>query len=162
MDADATARHDDDVDTGQRRAGLRPFVKGDERTRQIARQGVLARQARAAARKRDVTTVAATLTAVADAVDRGTLGQHAAAVAGYVMGLVATGAVPIRHADDAASLLRVLVDVARLEEGAPTSTSVVAHVSTADVMELRRQARAALGMVVDTDAGHGSADVIRG
>ena len=156
MDADATAR--DDVDTvdaqdvgARRKRGLTPFVAGDPRTLEISRQGVAARKARTASRRRDVKTVAATLSAVADAVDRDSLGHHAAAVAGYVMGLVTTGAVPVRHAGDAAELIRVLVDVARLEEGAPTSTSVVAHVSTADVVALRDQARRALGVVVDVD-----------
>jgi hypothetical protein len=49
---------------------------------------------------------------------------------------------------DPADWVRVLVDVARLEAGQPTSASIVAHVgreAAAGVLALREQARAALG-----------------
>ena len=69
-----------------------------------------------------------------------------------------SGKVPIRNGDEAATLLRALVDVARIEAGEATSTAVVAHVgagAAAEVLALRDQARRALGrgMVVDVDQG---------
>jgi len=64
------------------------------------------------------------------------------------MARVLSGEVPIRHASDAAEWVRVLVDIARLEAGQPTSASIVAHVDgaavTARLDEIRGQAIAAL------------------
>jgi hypothetical protein len=67
---------------------------------------------------------------------------------------IAAGQIPIRNGDEAATLLRAMVDIARLEEGQPTSTAVIAHVgrsATADVLALRDQARRALGVGIDDD-----------
>ena len=45
------------------------------------------------------------------------------------MSSVLVGEIPVRHGTDAAMLLRVLVDVARLEMGEHTHASVVAHLT---------------------------------
>ena len=71
------------------------------------------------------------------------------------MAQVASGAVPVRNGDEAATLLRALVDVARLESGDPTSTTVVAHVGSdamARVVALRDAARAAIDATVSGTA----------
>lgn len=133
-------------------AGLQPFRKGDPRTIAAARKGVEARQAATASRvKRDRDALRA-LRTVADKVDRDELGTLALAAAVDIMGKVVAGTVKVR---DPAAWVRVLVDIARAEEGLPTSTSVVAHVGTdavARALALRDEARAALAYVVDTDS----------
>ena len=52
---------------------------------------------------------------------------------------VERGEIQVRHGEDAASLVRVLVDVARLELGEHTSASVVAHISGPALAERLRQ-----------------------
>lgn len=60
---------------------------------------------------------------------------------------IASGAVKVPGSDYPA-LLRVLVDIARIEAGEATSAALVAHVSSADararLAELQAQARAAI------------------
>jgi hypothetical protein len=53
------------------------------------------------------------------------MASHAAATAMQVMSRIVSGQIPVRHAGDAAELIKVLVDVARIEEG--KSTSNVLH-----------------------------------
>jgi hypothetical protein len=118
---------------------LRPFVTGDERTRQLALRGVQAREAKRAARRADSEAVNVAVATVRAAHDRGELGPTARAAAIDLIGRVVMGEVPIRHATDAANLIRVLVDVARLEENQPMRTAVVANLSSDDVAERIRQ-----------------------
>ena len=136
-------------------ANLRPFVKGDPRAVEAGKRSVEARRARAtiatdgtSALRRELDTVTATF-------ERGELGAQAAAVAGLLLAKVAAGVITVKG-PDVAALLRVLVDVARLEAGEPTSQAVVAHIGTSQalerVAELRKQAREALGAVVVADA----------
>jgi hypothetical protein len=93
--------------------------------------------------------VVGALDTLRDTVDRDHLGPNAAAVASWLMGKVVAGSVPIRNGEEAATLLRALVDVARLEAGESTSNAIVAHVgagAAAEVRALRDQARQALGL----------------
>lgn len=80
--------------------------------------------------------------------ERGELGQQAAAVAGLLLARLAAGVIVVKRGDEAAALLRVLVDVARIEAGEHTSATLVGHVSTSDavarVVELRERARLVL------------------
>jgi hypothetical protein len=78
---------------------------------------------------------------MAQTYNREELGPIAVAAALDAIGRVQRGEWKVR---DPADWVRVLVDVARMEEGQPTSTSLVAHVHAADVLALRDQARAAL------------------
>jgi hypothetical protein len=71
--------------------------------------------------------------------DRGELGTTARAAAIDLIGRVVVGEIPIRNGTDAANLIRVLVDVARLEENQPMRTAMVAQLSTEDFAERIRQ-----------------------
>jgi hypothetical protein len=168
MAADATRADDqDDVIDTPGGGKLHPFRKGDPRAAEYGRKGGEARRARAAAQASSARAVALVLDEVRGTFSRETLGPDAAAAAGWVVAQVVAGKVPMRNADEAATLLRALVDVARLEGGESTDMRVVAHIgadATAAVLALRDQARRAIGMagvvdvsaaataVVDTDA----------
>lgn len=126
---------------------LIPFTP--ETARIAAARSVEARRVkREAAKLADAATaseVAGVLASFRQSFERGDLGENAAAAASWLIGRVVTGRIPVRHASDAAALLTVLVDVARLEAGEPTSLAVVGHVSGSDrVRELQRRARAAI------------------
>jgi hypothetical protein len=117
---------------------------------------VASREAKRAAVRADTNEVAAHLRRIVDLYPRAELGPAAAALALDIIGRVGRGEVKVRHAHDASELIRVLVDVARLEEGEPTSTAVIAHVDSATVVarvgQLQAQARAALGVLVRDEA----------
>jgi hypothetical protein len=103
------------------------------------------------------------LASLSDTYRREDLGRHAAVVAGWVLGELTAGRIPIRNGDEAATLLRALVDVARIEAGQATSTALVAHVGTgaaAEVLALRDQARRALGQGIDTAVTGASLDAV--
>jgi hypothetical protein len=109
------------------------------------------RGAEARARKRQAERAASAevldgLRSLANTVRRDDLGPMALAVAVDTLGRLARGEIPIRNAGEAADLVRVLVDVARIESGDPTSQSIVAHVGVAEVQALRDQARQALAL----------------
>jgi hypothetical protein len=96
---------------------------------------------------------------MADTFERDDVGPMALATAVDVMGKVVRGEIKVR---DPATLIRVLVDIARAEEGLPTGpTTIVAHVGTdavARAMALRDEARAALARVVDVDSAQTGTD----
>lgn len=124
---------------------LQPFAKGSERARELGRRGGQARAAKAAA-KRDA--AAATTQQAADALHTATqrfnrqdLAPHAAAAAQLIIGRVATGDIPVRNGDEAAALLRALVDVARLEEGQHTAATIIAHADTSQMLDRIRALR---------------------
>lgn len=126
---------------------LSPFRKGDPRAADAGRKGGVARRANASARVKSIRATAQILEEISGTFDRERLGTHAASVAGWLMAQIAAGQIPVRNGDEAATLLRALVDVARLESGDPTSNTVVAHLGTdamARVIALRDQARAAI------------------
>jgi hypothetical protein len=76
-----------------------------------------------------------------------TIGEAAHAVALDVLGRVGRGEIPVRNASEAADLVRVLVDVARLDAGQATSIGAVVHVRAGEVDALRAEARRVLGTV---------------
>jgi hypothetical protein len=117
---------------------LRPFVQGDERTRQLARRGVEAREIKRAGKRATSEAVNVAVASVRAAHDRGELGPAARAAAIDLIGRVCVGEIRVRHAGDAAILIRVLVDIARLEENQPTRTAVVAHLSSEQLVERLR------------------------
>jgi hypothetical protein len=94
-----------------------------------------ARRARKLLAARDAATLAQQLDNVRSAFTRNELGPNAAAVAGQLMSRVLTGDIPVRNGDEAAALLRVLVDVARLEAGEATAHSLHATISTEQAVE---------------------------
>jgi hypothetical protein len=111
---------------------LTPFTKGDERARAAGRKGVAVREANRAAMRADIGSQVAALRTLADHAQGLDIAGVCLGVVVQVLSRVSTGAVPVRHAGDAAELVRVLVDVARLVNGQPTSTAVVAHLSSAE------------------------------
>jgi hypothetical protein len=106
-------------------------------------------------------TVAAHLRRIIDAYPREQLGPAAAATASDIIARVGRGEIKIRHAADAAELLKVLTDIARLEAGEPTSASLVAHVDAgtvaARVAELQAEARRTLAIVAPAPSDHDGA-----
>lgn len=105
---------------------------------------------------------------------RDNLGGDAALVAGLILAKIASGSIRLRSAD-VAGVLRVCVDIARIEEGQATSTALVAHLSGADVRsrvaELQQQARSILSAAAvaaadvegaSSEEGSISAEVVEG
>jgi hypothetical protein len=128
-------------------ANLQPFKKGDPRAIEAGRKGGQARRVRAELVRAETQKVAQHVATLATTFDREHLGPAAAAVAMELIGRVSRGEIPVRHAGDAAELVKVLVDVARLEAGESTSNAVVAHVTSEQldrVRALQAQARTAL------------------
>ena len=112
---------------GTRTDQLTPFdsesaSRAGKRSAEVRRQRALARQVAAAD---DARTLANHLETYSQTFQREDLSTNTAAVAAMILAKLAAGQVPIRHAGDAAELLKVLVDITRLEEG--QSTSNVLH-----------------------------------
>jgi len=159
---------------GTNTAGLRPFTT--DTAAAAGRASVEARRARKAIAATETSALRAELDRVRDTFQRDELGEAAAAVAGQLLARVAAGAIVVKG-PDVAALLRVLVDIARLEAGEHTSAALVGHVSTSDalarVATLREEARAALGSaavvvasaaavaVADDPAGVGAVGAVR-
>jgi hypothetical protein len=102
---------------------LTPFTpetasRAGKRSAEVRRQRAIARQVEQA---QDARTLATHLQTFADTFQRDDIGTHSAAVAAMILAKIAAGQVPIRHAADAAELLKVLHDMTRLEEGQSTS-----------------------------------------
>lgn len=123
---------------------LRPFVAGEKRAREASRKAADARAAKRLAQRGDIVTVRSHLATMVATHDRDELGPQAAAVAADTIGRVARGEIPLRNGSEAAEWVRVLVDIARLEAGEPTSAALVAHITAdataARLAELKRQA----------------------
>lgn len=134
--------------SGEVPTGLTPFRKGDPRASEAGRKGVAARRAKQALQRADSMAIARELATIAETHDRSMLGPTLAAVAMELAGRVARGEIPVRNGDEAATLVRTFVDIARLEAGQATSHSVHATISPADALarieELQRAARQAL------------------
>lgn len=76
---------------------------------------------------------AAHLQRLAQALPRELLGPLALTTATQLIASVQAGKIPVRNASEAAALLRVLVDIGRLEAGEATSHSLSANVSVDEV-----------------------------
>src|SRR4051812_26149005 len=126
---------------------LHPVTAGSERARALARRSRQVQAAKKLAQHANVETLTAHLRQIVADYPRDQLGPIAAAAAMDAIARVSRGEIRLRSAD-VANWVRTLVDVARLESGQPTATSVVAHLSHEEVIErvrtLQASARAAL------------------
>ena len=131
ISAGHSAQDDDrgNVEAPRIPAGLRPFAPGDPRAIAAGRRGAEVRRARRAVDRARTLDVAAELRTLASTYEGASLGDVAASAALDMIGRVQRGEIAPR---DPADWVRVLVDIARLERGQPTSTSLVAHIGTAD------------------------------
>ena len=115
---------------------LTPF--NSETASAAGKKGAAVRRQRALARKAaqasDAQTLATFLSELPATFDRDQLPQHTAGVAAFILAKIAAGQVPIRHAGDAAELLKVLVDVTRLEEGQHTSAHLSASIDAESIV----------------------------
>jgi hypothetical protein len=114
---------------------LKPFTRGDPVAAAGRAKGAAAQREARLLRASKVRDVRELLSDLVDGLPRRQLGPTAAAVAQEVMARVAIGEIKIRHGGDAADLIRVLVDVARVEAGNPNSVNVVAHMSAEETLE---------------------------
>jgi hypothetical protein len=131
-------------------ANLQPFQKGDPRASEAGRRGAAAKRAKREIERASSQETSAHIATLVTTYTREDLGPAAAAAAVELIGRVSRGEIPVRHAGDAAELVKVLVDVARLEAGESTSNAVVAHVTSdqlARVRALQEQARTATEVV---------------
>src|SRR5262245_44536019 len=123
---------------GTNTSGLIPF--DSERGRQMAARSADVRRARALERSSDASQVASALDGLADRYERDRLGEYAGLVACHLLGEIAAGRLKVRSSD-APALLRVVVDIARLEAGQATSHTLTARLdgdsALARVLELR-------------------------
>jgi len=119
---------------------LRPFVKGDERARAAAQRSAEVRRAKRDVQRATNEDVAAQLRRLATSHERADLGPIAAAAALDAIGRVQRGEWKVR---DPADWVRVLVDIARLEAGEPTSASAVLHLGASAVERVRALQREA-------------------
>lgn len=124
---------------------LRPFRKGDGRGAAAGRRSAETRSKRRALERAAAADLITELRTLSKLVDRADLGPVAIAAALDMIGRVARGEQAVK---DPAEWVRVLVDIARLESGDPTSTSIVAHLGVAEVKALRDQARQTLALTV--------------
>ena len=113
---------------------LRPFTAGDPRAAAGRAKGLATLREQRALKSARVGDVKSLLSDLVAACPRDHLGPVAAAVAQDLIARVVTGEIIVRHAGDAADLLRVLVDVARLEAPLPTSATIMAHSSDPEVV----------------------------
>lgn len=123
---------DDDVgnvEAPRNRTGLVPFRAGEDWPREAGKRSAAARRARRDITRAQHEEVSKGLASLVAAYGRGDLADIAAAAAMDMIGRVSRGEIQPR---DPADWVRVLVDIARLERGQPTSTSLVAHIGGAD------------------------------
>lgn len=144
---------------------LLPFSKGDPRAVEAGRKGGQAASLRRAASSTAASDAAAVLDGLRGSLKREQLGGDAALVAGLLLARIASGSIRLRGADVAA-VLRVCVDIARLEEGQATSQTLVAHLSgdavRSRVADLQRQARSILSTSATATAAADGLDVEEG
>ncbi len=121
---------------------LQPFKKGDNRASEMGKRGAEARKAKREAAAlvtvKDATTGAELVATLTSRYDRATLGEVSAAAVQHLIANVISGAVPIKDATDAANLIKVLFDVARLEEGQSTSNVLHGSVQIVERIEAMR------------------------
>jgi hypothetical protein len=113
-----------------------------KRSAEARRAKALAQRAADANNAREAAEHLATFT---QAFPRDSMGPNAAAIGNYILSRIALGLIPIRHAADAAELLKVVVDIARLEEGQATSHTLHASIDSAAIVARIEQLRHELG-----------------
>jgi hypothetical protein len=132
------------------RAGMVRFTS--ESARAAALRSAEVRRAKRAHKQATAAGTARELALLAQAHERGDLGGIAMAAAAELIGRVVRGDVPVRNGDEAAGLLRALVDIGRLESGDPTRTVAVAHLSgPALAQRLRELQRSSAVQAADDD-----------
>lgn len=125
---------------GETRAGRNNQLKvitTTERARELGKKSAAARIARREAERAGNISrsreAGAHLQALMQSFQRADLGPAASAVAQQTLHRIATGEIPIRNGSEAAEILRVTVDIARLEAGQATSQTAHIAMSAADV-----------------------------
>jgi len=96
--------------------------------------------------------VARELRQVAGTYERAELGPMALAAAADLIGRVLRGDVPVRNGDEAASLLRALVDIGRIESGDATRTVAIAHLSGPALAQRLRELQVSAAVSAADDA----------
>src|SRR5262249_9586531 len=135
--------NDDTGIAGYRGAGrLHPFEKGDERARVAALRSVEVRRAKRAILRAETEEAATYIGRLGATYQGEDLGPAARAAALSVIARVERGEM---HPRDPAEWIRALADIARLEEGQPTSATVVAHLSGEALAEKLRELQRVAG-----------------
>lgn len=129
-------------------AGLKPFTPGDPRASELGKRGAAARKAKKEATQlvkvQDAEQGALELDRLVTRYERERLSVAAAAAVQHTIARVVAGDIPVKDATDAANLIKVLFDVARLEEGQATSHTLHASIDTAGIVSRIEQLRAEL------------------
>lgn len=115
------------------------FKPGDERAAAAGRKGAATRRANAAAKRSATLDAASSIAILRTAYERETVGDLARLIVVDTLARIGKGEIPIRHAADAAELIRTLVDIARVEEG--KATSITATLTGADLVGKLREAQ---------------------
>ena len=126
---------------------LRPFTPGDPRAAAGRAKAVATRREQRALKTARIGDITALLSDLVAACPREQLGPAAAAVAQDVIARILAGDIKIRHAGDAADLIRTLHAVARLEESQPTR--IGASLNTAELIASIKAATSDAGPVSD-------------
>jgi len=129
------------------------FEKGSKRAREAGRKGGQTRSKNALAKRALTTELTETLQQLQKGFKREQLGPTAAALAISLIIRAETGEIEITG-KDLPEMLKVLVEVVRLEAGQATSLTAVGHVSDVSVMEQLREMRSGTD-VVDVCEGEG-------
>ena len=121
---------------------LQPFTKGDPRAVAAGKKSAETRRAKreatAIVKVRDADQGAELIDTLVTRYERDKMGASAAAAVQHLIANVISGAVPIKDATDAANLIKVLFDVARLEEGQSTSNVLHGSVQIVERIEAMR------------------------
>lgn len=145
---------DDPPEVIERNGGqLRPFTKATAAA--AGRRSAEVRKAKRAAQRADSLEVLRALRTLSEQVERDDLAPIAIAAALDMIGRVQRGEQVVK---DPAEWVRVLVDVARLESGEATSTSIVAHIGTTELQQLRDEARKAVALPMPEPVALAAAD----
>lgn len=122
---------DQPAETRAGRNGQLKVITTTERARELGKKSAAARIARREAERAGNISrsreAGQHLQALMQSFQRADLGPAASAVAQQTLHRIATGEIPIRNGSEAAEILRVTVDIARLEAG--QATSQTAHIA---------------------------------
>jgi hypothetical protein len=145
---------------------LAPFRFDSESARAAGKKSAQSRKARGIARRAAPGALGRTLQLFRDTFANPDVGGDVLVVASVVLARLALGEIPIRNGEEAASVLRVLHEIARLEAGQPTSltasVTVGPDVALARLAELRKQAQQVIdgGQVVPSLSASASVQAV--